>query len=150
MYGKKRTAKSALGWPPPTWAWITRGYPAFVGHSGGWPRLVDDASVAAPEELKVREQLLSVYERLSRAKRIPLIGNALFGIMDYFQQIQPAYPRVDLSKPSIQTKWTESMVKKGLCEGMIKRINTKPLPFITSYYAAAVAADMALLAAFIA
>jgi hypothetical protein len=105
--------------------------------------VVNDASVADPEELKVWEQLLSVYERLSRAKRIPLIGNFLFGLMDYFQQIQPAYPRVDLSKPSIQTKWTESMVKKGLCEGMIKRINTKPLPLITSYYAAAIAADMA-------
>ena len=35
------------------------------------------------------------------------------------------------------------MVEKGLCEGMIERIKTKPLPFITSYYAAAVAADMA-------
>jgi hypothetical protein len=105
--------------------------------------VVNDAAVAAPDELKVWEQLLNVYERLSRAKRIPLIGNTLFGIMDYFQQIQPAYPRVDLSKPSIQTKWTEGMVKKGLCAGMIKRINTKPLPLITSYYAAAVAADMA-------
>ena len=63
--------------------------------------------------------------------------------MDYFQQIQPPYPRVDLSKPSIQTKWTEGMVRKGLCEGMIERIESKPLPFITSYYAAAIAADMA-------
>jgi len=105
--------------------------------------VVNDASVADPAELKVWEQLLSVYERLSRAKRIPIIGNALFGIMDYFQQIQPAYPRVDLSKPSVQTKWTESMVRKGLCAGMIKKIKTKPLPLITSYYAAAVAADMA-------
>jgi hypothetical protein len=105
--------------------------------------VVNDASVADPEELKVWEQLLSVYERLSRAKRIPVIGNALFGIMDHFQQIQPAYPRVDLSKPSIQTKWTEGMVRKGLCAGLIRRINTKPLPLITSYYAAAVAADMA-------
>ena len=105
--------------------------------------VVNDAAVANPAELKVWEQLLSVYERLSRAKRIPLIGNALFGIMDYFQQIQPAYPRIDLSKPSIQSKWTEGMVRKGLCAGMIKRINTKPLPFVTSYYAAAVAADMA-------
>ena len=105
--------------------------------------VINDAAVADPDELKVWEQLLSVYERLSRAKRIPVIGNSLFGIMDYFQQIQPAYPRVDLSKPSIQSKWTESMVRKGLCDGMIKRINTKPLPLITSYYAAAVAADMA-------
>jgi hypothetical protein len=105
--------------------------------------VVNSAAVADPDELKVWEQLLSVYERLSRAKRIPVIGNALFGLMDHFQQIRPAYPRIDLSSPTIQTKWTESMVKKGLCEGMIKRINTKPLPLVTSYYAAAVAADMA-------
>ena len=75
--------------------------------------VVNDASVADPEELKVWEQLLSVYERLSRAKRIPLIGNALFGLMDYFQQIQPAYPRVDLSKPSVQTKWTGAWSRKA-------------------------------------
>ncbi|MDP3179269.1 MAG: hypothetical protein Q8M76_15280, partial [Spirochaetaceae bacterium] len=105
--------------------------------------VVNDPSVADPDELKVWEQLLSVYERLSRAKRIPLIGNALFGLLDYFQQIQPAYPRVDLSKPSIQVKWTKSMVEKGLCRGMIKRISTKSLPLVTSYYAAAVAADQA-------
>jgi hypothetical protein len=105
--------------------------------------VVNDASVADPDELKVWEQLLSVYERLSRAKRIPVIGNALFGAMDHFQKIQPAYPRVDLSRPSVPTRWTEGMVRKGLCKGMIDRINSKPLPFITSYYAAAVAADMA-------
>jgi hypothetical protein len=105
--------------------------------------VINDAKVADPDELKVWEQLLSVYERLSRAKRIPLVGNALFGAMDHFQKIQPAYPRVDLSRPSAPTKWTAGMVNKGLCAGLIKRINTKPLPLITSYYAAAVAADMA-------
>ena len=56
--------------------------------------VVNDAAVADPDERKVWEQLLSVYERLSRAKRIPLVGNALFGAMDHFQKIQPAYPRV--------------------------------------------------------
>jgi hypothetical protein len=105
--------------------------------------VVNDASVAGPEELKVWDQLLSVYERLSRAKRIPIIGNYLFGAMDYFQAIKPAYPRIDLSRPTIQTKWTKSMARKGLCAGMIERINTKPLPLVTSYYAAAIAADMA-------
>jgi hypothetical protein len=105
--------------------------------------VVNDASVADADELKVWDQLLSVYEKLSRAKRIPLVGNFLFGLMDHFQKIAPAYPRIDLSRPTIQTRWTESMIVKGLCRGLIGRINTKPLPLITSYYAAAVAADRA-------
>jgi hypothetical protein len=105
--------------------------------------VVNDASIADPDELKLWEELLGVYEKLSRAKRIPIVGDALFGAMDYFQKIKPAYPRVDLSRPSIQTRWTESMLKRGICAGLIRRITTKPLPLITSYYAAAIAADQA-------
>jgi len=105
--------------------------------------VVNDPSVAAPDEQKLWDQLLSVYERLSRAKSIPLVGNTLFGIMDYFQRIRPAYPRIDLSRPTIQTRWNEKMLDKGVCRGMIERILTKPLPFVTSYFTAAVAADRA-------
>jgi hypothetical protein len=92
--------------------------------------VVNDASVAKPDELKLWDQLLSVYERLSRAKSIPLVGNALFGIMDYFQKIKPAYPRIDLSRPTVQTRWNEGMLDKGVCRGLIERIRTKPLPLV--------------------
>jgi hypothetical protein len=105
--------------------------------------VVNDPSVADPVELKLWDRLLNVYEKLSRAKRIPLIGNFLFGLMDYFQRIKPAYPRIDLSRPTVQTKWNEEMLDKGICAGLIKKINTKPLPLVTSYFTAAVAADRA-------
>jgi hypothetical protein len=105
--------------------------------------VVNDPAIAEPDELKQWETLLSVYERLSRAKKIPLVGNFLFGIMDYFQRIKPAYPRIDLSRPTVQTRWNEGMIDKGICAGLVKRINTKPLPLITSYFTAAIAADRA-------
>ena len=105
--------------------------------------VVNSPEVASPDEQKLWDKLLSVYERLSRAKSIPIVGNALFGIMDYFQKIKPAYPRVDLSRPTVQTHWNEEMLDKGVCKGMLGRINTKPLPFISSYFTAAIAADRA-------
>jgi hypothetical protein len=105
--------------------------------------VVNDASVAGPDELKQWDKLLGVYEWLSRAKRFPIIGETLFGLMDHFQKIQPAYPRIDLSRPSIQTRWNEKMLDRGVCKGMIDRIKTKPLPLISSYFTAAIAADHA-------
>lgn len=115
----------------------------LVGIAEGGVIVVNSPEVAAPDEQKLWDQLLSVYERLSRAKSVPVIGNALFGIMDYFQQIKPAYPRVDLSRPTVQTRWNEKMLDRGVCKGMIDRINTKPLPLVTSYFTAAIAADRA-------
>ncbi|HUX39205.1 MAG TPA: hypothetical protein VMV44_14995 [Rectinemataceae bacterium] len=105
--------------------------------------IANDPDFADPEELKTWERLLAVYERLSRAKEIPLIGNALFGIMDYFLQIKPPYPRVDLSAPTIQTKFVDKLVGEGLCSAMLKKIKTKPLPLVTSFYQNAIAADRA-------
>jgi hypothetical protein len=42
------------------------------------------------------------YERISRFKRIPVVGKAVFGIMDELQQIPDFYPKRDLSGPSLQ------------------------------------------------
>ena len=103
--------------------------------------IANDPSFADPEELKVWEQLLKVYESMSRAKSLPIIGEAIFGIMDYFQKIKPAYPRTDLSAPGIGTKFVDKMVGDGLCSAMINRIKTQPLPLITSFYQNAIAAD---------
>ncbi len=105
--------------------------------------IVNDPSVASPDELKLWTKVLELYERLSRIKKVPVIGQFLFGIMDYFQRIQPAYPRIDLSRPSIQTRMVESTLKKGLCKGMLDRIKEAPLPLITSHFQPAVAADRA-------
>ncbi|HUX40715.1 MAG TPA: hypothetical protein VMV83_06060 [Rectinemataceae bacterium] len=105
--------------------------------------IANDPDFADPQELKTWEKLLGVYERLSRAKSIPLIGNFLFGVMDYFQQIPRPYPRIDLSNPSIQTMFVDRLVGQGLCSAMLTKMKTKPLPLITSFYQNAIAADRA-------
>ncbi len=105
--------------------------------------IANDPAVATPEEMGLWEGVLELYERLSRIKKVPLIGPLLFGIMDWFQKIQPAYPRVDLSKPSVGNKMVDSTLRKGLCQGMLDHIKTKPLPLVTSHFQPALAADRA-------
>ncbi len=105
--------------------------------------IVNDPGFADPEELKLWERLLKIYEKLSRARGIPLVGPALFGILDYFQRIRSPYPRVDLSAPSVQTRFVDRMLEKGLCRTLLGKIREKPLPLVTSFYHPAVAADRA-------
>ncbi len=105
--------------------------------------IANSPDFAEPDELKTWDQMKNVYERLSRMKGIPLIGNFLFNLMDYFQSIKPAYPRVDMSHPTIQTKFVDTMIAKGLCSTMVKKIQKNPLPLVSSFFQTAIAADKA-------
>jgi len=75
-----------------------------------------------------------IYEKISRAKKIPLIGEKIFGIMDKQQQIPWFYPRRDLSAPSGQLKqyyWAMRTFDWG--KNLIEYLNKEPLPLITSF-----------------
>ena len=48
---------------------------------------------------------LKSYEKISRFKKIPLLGPVVFSIMDYFQRIRPLYPFRDLSRSTFQQKY---------------------------------------------
>ncbi|MEM5946952.1 hypothetical protein WKV44_00170 [Spirochaetia bacterium 38H-sp] len=89
------------------------------------------------------EKMLGAYEFLSRVRAVPLVGKPLFSILDSLQNIPPLYPLRDLSSPSYQVKLLHSLVKKGLCKGMLQHIKTSPLPLLTSHPAPAIAADEA-------
>ena len=105
--------------------------------------VVNDPGFADPEERKLWDKLLRTYERLSRVRGVPVIGPVLFGVMDYFQRIRSPYPRRDLSAPSVQTRFVDRMLKRGLCSTFIRKIREKPLPLVTSFYHPAIAADRA-------
>ena len=51
-----------------------------------------------------------LYEFVSRLKRIPLVGDATFSIMDRFQEILSYYPKRDLSHPIISTFLTPAFM----------------------------------------
>src|SRR5271157_5498440 len=94
-------------------------------------------------EAKLWERLRRSYEFLSRTKSWPIVGNAVFGILDRLQNIPPFYPMRDLSYPSFQVTWLKNLIQSGMCSGMMEKVRTKPLPLVTTFYAPSLAADMA-------
>ena len=87
------------------------------------------------------KNLRKLYETVSRLKAVPLVGDMLFDVMDQFQQIEPFYPRRDLSAANIQLKQTYSLLKKGLGKHLIELTKQHPLPLVATFFQAAFAAE---------
>ena len=105
-----------------------------------WPKLpspIISANVypGIPESDKAKwQETRGVYEWVSRMRSVPVLGDILFGIMDYFQKIEPFYPKRDLSKPTLQVKQIYKMIKSGLGKHLIDTLNENPLPYLTSFF----------------
>lgn len=84
-----------------------------------------------------------LYETISRMKHLPIIGEKIFGIMDYVQRIEPFYPHRELTRPSMQLKQIYSMIFKGWGKHLIDELNKREhLPYITSFFTTAFFADV--------
>ncbi len=83
----------------------------------------------------------SLYETVSRMKKLPLVGKYIFGFMDYLQRIEAFYPKRDLSKPTQQLRQIYRMMKRGWGRDLINKLNKKPLPLITSFFTIAFFAE---------
>ncbi|MBI2427534.1 MAG: hypothetical protein HYV29_01810 [Ignavibacteriales bacterium] len=94
------------------------------------------------KEKKQWQRLLNVYESFSRARGIPVIGKPLFAMLDSLMHIPSFYPIRNLSHSTYQVDLLEKNIENGLCTGILDKIAAKQLPFITSFYAPAIAADM--------
>jgi hypothetical protein len=104
---------------------------------------VGSSQSSDPAEKKQLDRLRGMYEFLSRVRSVPVVGKPLFGILDALQSIPSFYPIRDLSNPSFQVKLISSFIQRGLCKGLIEKLEEQPLPLITSYFAPAIAADLA-------
>ena len=89
---------------------------------------------ASKKEKKIWHKDKKNYELISRFKRIPVLGQAAFSVMDYFQRIEPFYPRRDLSKNSFQQKHFFKKIKKGLGKNLIAELNKNPLPLLSTFF----------------
>lgn len=81
------------------------------------------------------------YEKISYFKKIPLLGDLVFQVMDYFQRIEKFYPQRNLRAQSLQQKLFFKAVKKGVGRKLIEELNLNPIPFVTSFFVAAYAAE---------
>jgi len=86
------------------------------------------------KDLNKWEGSRKLYERISRLKHIPFIGRIAFGAMNYLQRIEPFYPERDLSGPTMQLEEIYRLIRKGWGKHLIKLLNKKPLPLITSFF----------------
>ncbi len=93
------------------------------------------------KERMLWEVFRSSYETLSRTRQLPLIGPSLFNLLEKLQNITPYYPRRDQSRPSLQVKSLYMLIRGGMGNGMSRMLESKRLPVITSFYAAAIAAE---------
>ncbi|MFA6304812.1 MAG: hypothetical protein WCV73_02870 [Patescibacteria group bacterium] len=84
-----------------------------------------------------------VYEFISRFKRVPVVGEAVFEIMNWIQEIPKFYPKRDLSKPSLQVLTTSKLIKnRHWGKHLIETLAKKPLPFVTPFFATAFMAEI--------
>src|SRR3989339_1319199 len=89
------------------------------------------------------EQSRKIYEFFSRFKKFPVVGELAWDIFDKLQQIEPFYPKRDLSKPIIQLKSTYSLIqKKQWGKHLIDRLARNPLPIISTFFIPAFMAEI--------
>jgi len=86
-------------------------------------------------------QTRSLYEFISRFKRIPIVGDFLFSILDRFQRIMSYYPKRDLSMPNITLESIYNFIKRGWGKDLIERLKKNPLPLVSTFFTPAFMAE---------
>ena len=82
------------------------------------------------------------YERISRFKRVPIAGPLVFGAMDHMQEIEPFYPKRDLSEPTLQVKNFYYLIRKRkFMRHLIEGLSTSPRPLVSTFMATSFAAE---------
>ncbi|MEI6378110.1 MAG: hypothetical protein WCO55_00480 [Candidatus Falkowbacteria bacterium] len=74
-----------------------------------------------------------VYEKISALKKVPILGMAIFSVMDLFQDIPNFYPRRDLSARTAQLSFFFDKVKKGMGRNLINRLKKSNLPLVSTF-----------------
>ena len=87
------------------------------------------------------QQTRSLYEFISRFKRIPIFGDFIFSILDRFQRIMSYYPKRDMSGPNISLRNVFYFIKRGWGKDLIKRLEKNPLPLISTFFTPAFMAE---------
>lgn len=82
------------------------------------------------------------YERISRFKKVPIVGQGAFWLMDEMQRIPDFYPRRDLSFPSLQLRQFYTLIRrKRFMRHLISELSKDPKPLLATFMTPAFAAE---------
>ena len=83
------------------------------------------------------------YEFISRFKGGNPVGDWIFDMYDKLQAIPSFYPRRDLSRPTLQVRQIEYLIKtKKWGKHLIDKLARDPMPLVTSFFVPAFMADL--------
>ncbi len=86
-------------------------------------------------------QTRSLYEAISRFRRVPFIGLTIFLFFDFFQRIFSYYPKRDLSRSNINEKIIFYFIRKGWGRDLIEKLKRESLPLVTTFFTPAFMAE---------
>ncbi len=116
-----------------------------LGHlaPGGRVFLADDYPGIPEGDRALWQRMRRVYEFVSNASRVPLVGPAAFSAFDVLQKILRFYPRRDMSRPDWNVRALYSMIGRGWGRDLVRRlaVDGGALPIVTSFYTPAFMAE---------
>lgn len=109
----------------------------------GQPIVANNYPGIPESDKRIWQQSQRFYNRVSRLKAMPIIGNFVFDIYDNLQEIPPFYPRRDLSAPNLQVRELYHLIRKrNFGRHLIDRLRKKALPLVTTFFMPAFAAEV--------
>lgn len=93
------------------------------------------------KDRKVWKTSRSLYEFISRFKKIPLLGDMVFFFLDKNQKILDYYPKRHTLKPTASLRGIFYLIKRGWGRDLIDRFKKNPIPLLTSFFTSAFMAE---------
>ena len=93
------------------------------------------------KDKKIWNRARSLYEFISRFKRIPLFGNIIFSLLDKFQKILIYYPKRDLSSPNFGLRNIFYFIRRGWGKDLVEKLKKNSLPLVSTFFTPAFMAE---------
>ena len=116
---------------------------ALASHLGVAVEEMDRPPLASPQEERHWQRARTVYELISRASQMHLVGRAARRVLDAITAIPHLHPRRDLSAATTAVRALERLRHAGFGDGLLGRLRAHDATLLTTFYAPAVLADLA-------
>ena len=113
----------------------------LLGLSGGESVSANDYEGMPDWEKDFWLNNLRSYESVSRFKKVLVVGDLVFSVVDLMQRIPDYYPFRRLSRPTLQQLFFYRAIRKGLGRELIRRQEKNGLPLVTTFFVVAYMAE---------
>jgi len=97
--------------------------------------------IALDHEVATWKRSRRLYEMISRASQLPLVGGAFKAGLDTITSIPRFHPNRDLTRADLGVRSLERLIGRGIGEGLVSRLKQTQEQLLTTFYAMALAAD---------